>query len=175
MIAASATDTTTLEMAEVETPVGPLALVATRVGLCRVHFGPEWPEIERELGRRFGSFTLEPARDPAGAVSALRAYLKGDLEALDTIPVDTGGTDFQRAVWMALRRIPPGRTASYLDLARTVGRPTATRAVGAANGANPVAVVLPCHRVIGTNGRLTGYGGGLRRKEWLLRHEGAIL
>jgi methylated-DNA-[protein]-cysteine S-methyltransferase len=166
---------TTLEAAEIDTPVGPLALVATGAGLCRVHFGPEWPVIEKDLERRFGRIVLERRRDPAGAVSALRAYLKGDLRAIDAIPVDTGGTEFQRAVWMALRDIRAGRTASYLDVAERIGRPTATRAVGAANGANPVAVVLPCHRVIGTNGRLTGYGGGLPRKEWLLRHEGVLL
>jgi methylated-DNA-[protein]-cysteine S-methyltransferase len=172
---ATADGVTTLEAAEIDTPVGPLALVATGAGLCRVHFGPEWPVIEKDLERRFGRIVLERRRDPAGAVSALRAYLKGDLRAIDAIPVDTGGTDFQRAVWMALRDIRPGRTASYLDVAQRIGRPTATRAVGAANGANPVAVVLPCHRVIGTNGRLTGYGGGLPRKEWLLRHEGVLL
>ena len=90
------------------------------------------------------------------------------------MPVDTGGTAFQRAVWAALRRIPAGRTTCYSALASEIGRPAAVRAVGAANGANPVAVIVPCHRVIGKDGGLIGYGGGLERKAFLLRHEGVI-
>jgi methylated-DNA-[protein]-cysteine S-methyltransferase len=97
------------------------------------------------------------------------------LDILDTIEVEMNGTPFQLRVWQALRGVHAGRTASYSEIARAVGAPAAVRAVGAANGANPIAVVVPCHRIIGANGALTGYGGGLRRKEWLLRHEGRRL
>jgi methylated-DNA-[protein]-cysteine S-methyltransferase len=99
----------------------------------------------------------------------------GELDALDRISTETAGTAFQRAVWTALRGIEAGRTVSYGALAEHIGRPRAVRAVGAANGANPIAVVVPCHRVIGSDRGLTGYGGGLERKRWLLAHEGALL
>ncbi len=105
---------------------------------------------------------------------AVAAYFAGDLAALDPLPVDVRGTPFETGVWQTLRRIPAGHTWSYRALAEAIGRPTAVRAVGAANGRNPVSLVLPCHRVIGADGSLTGYGGGLERKAWLLRHEGAL-
>lgn len=161
-----------LEMAVCDSPLGPMTLVAGPAGVCRLEFGgPE--EIEPGLVRRFGQVELVAAADPAGGVRALGRYFAGELAALDTLPVDTGGTPFQAAVWKALRRIPVGRTWSYSELAAEVGRPAAVRAVGAANGKNPVPLILPCHRVIGLDGRLVGYGGGLDRKQWLLRHEGA--
>ena len=163
-----------LEAAEVRSPVGVWALVASPRGVCLLHGGADWDAFGTELQRRFGPVSLADAKDPFEAVSRLRAYFAGELNAIDRLPVDLGGTAFQQSVWAALRRIPPGRTACYSDLAATIGRPTATRAVGAANGANPVAVVVPCHRVIGKGGSLTGYGGGLERKAWLLRHEGVI-
>ena len=106
-------------------------------------------------------------------VTRLERYFAGDLGALASVRVDPGGTVFQRRVWSALRQLPPGRTASYGDLARAVGAAGAARAVGAANGSNPVAIVIPCHRVIGADGGLTGYAGGVERKQWLLRHEGS--
>jgi methylated-DNA-[protein]-cysteine S-methyltransferase len=101
-------------------------------------------------------------------------YFTGEIGVLDTIPVELNGTPFQKNVWQALRRIPGGSTISYAELAKRIGEPSAVRAVGAANGANPVAVIVPCHRVIGSDGRLTGYGGGLDRKQWLLEHEGVV-
>jgi methylated-DNA-[protein]-cysteine S-methyltransferase len=165
----------TLSTAELASPIGALVLAATPVGLCWVGFDPDRGRMRAELERRFGPVVFETEPDPAGAVGALRGYFDGDLRAIEPIPVDTGGTAFQRQVWTTLRRIPAGHTWSYADMAVAIGRPTATRAVGAANGANPVGVVLPCHRVIGSNGSLTGYGGGLPRKVWLLRHEGALL
>jgi len=116
---------------------------------------------------------IEQHADPAGAVTSLNDYFRGTIGALDDIPVELKGTAFQQQVWGALRRIPAGATSSYAGLAREIGSPSAVRAVGAANGANPVAVIVPCHRVIGSNGSLTGYGGGLDRKRWLLQHEGA--
>ena len=162
-----------LEIAELKSPLGPLAAVVGEDGLCLLEFGANRRRIERTLERRFGSVALRERRDPGGVISGLGAYLAGDLEALDAIRVDPGGTPFQRKVWDALRKLRVGRTISYGELARRIRNPTAVRAVGAANGANPVPVVIPCHRVIGADGSLTGYGGGMRRKEWLLRHEGA--
>jgi methylated-DNA-[protein]-cysteine S-methyltransferase len=103
----------------------------------------------------------------------LESYFGGDIHAIDAIPVRTGGTPFQNKVWTALRTIPPGSTLTYGRLAQKIRKPTAIRAVGHANGANPVSVVVPCHRLIGADGTLTGYGGGLHRKQWLLAHEGA--
>jgi methylated-DNA-[protein]-cysteine S-methyltransferase len=114
-----------------------------------------------------------PPAASSAVVDRLEAYFGGDLDALAKIPVrfDTG-TPFQRDVWNALRTIPLGETISYADLARQVGRPQAFRAAGSANGQNPIAVVVPCHRVIAADGTLGGYGGGLDRKRWLLAHEG---
>jgi methylated-DNA-[protein]-cysteine S-methyltransferase len=130
--------------------------------------------LQRQLTTQYGS-RLELQSGPISSVvrDALHAYLEGKLDAIDTIPVETGGTVFQRAVWQELRRIPPGTTMSYRDLATRIDRPKAVRAVGHANGANPICIVVPCHRLIGSDGSLTGYGGGLPRKRWLLNHEGA--
>jgi methylated-DNA-[protein]-cysteine S-methyltransferase len=102
---------------------------------------------------------------------ALAAYFDGDVHALNPLVTEPRGTEFQRLVWAALRRIPVGRTISYGELAIIIGRPAAARAVGMANGANPIPVVVPCHRVIGADGSLTGFGGGINRKKWLLAHE----
>ena len=111
--------------------------------------------------------------DPFGARERLTAYFAGEIGAIDALPVDLRGTAFQRAVWTALRRIAPGTTITYSALAARAGRPAAVRAAGHANGRNPVSIVVPCHRVVGSDGSLTGYGGGLERKRWLLAHEGA--
>lgn len=117
-----------------------------------------------------------PAEDPSGILDAVRRYFDGDLSALDDVPVRfDDGTPFQQEVWTALRSIPVGETISYAELARRVGRPTGFRAVGSANGRNPVGVVVPCHRVIASDGTLGGYSGGLDRKRWLLAHEGVEL
>jgi methylated-DNA-[protein]-cysteine S-methyltransferase len=127
------------------------------------------------LQKRYGKVDLIQTSDPYGFSSCIRAYFAGDYRCLDDIPVNTGGTVFQQQVWSALRTIPVGTTMTYGGLAVQVGKPTAYRAVGATNGLNPVAIVLPCHRVIGANDSLTGYAGGLERKHWLLQHEGKIL
>jgi methylated-DNA-[protein]-cysteine S-methyltransferase len=115
---------------------------------------------------------LEPGKTPAPIRRALDEYFAGRLDALDEIACQADGTPFQQAVWQALRSIPAGRTLSYGALAQNLGNPKAVRAVGLANGANPIPIVIPCHRVIGSDGSLTGYGGGLERKRWLLAHEG---
>jgi methylated-DNA-[protein]-cysteine S-methyltransferase len=159
----------------VASPVGPIVLVAHATALVAVDFGEPEDRIWQLLRGRFGAIEPECADDPLGAGSAMQAYLGGRLDALDTLPVDAGGTAFQREVWTALRAIPAGTTWSYKRLADRIARPAAVRAVGLANGANPLGIVVPCHRVIGTDGSLTGYGGGLARKRWLLEHEGALL
>ncbi len=163
----------TLDLTEFRSPIGKIVLAARDGRLCALEFATRWPARRRALERRFGTVVLRRAADPAGAVSALREYFGGAFEAIGRLPIDPGGTAFQRRVWTALGRIPPGRTLSYRELAEAIGAPGAVRAVGAANGRNPIALVVPCHRVIGTDGSLTGYAGGLRRKRWLLAHEAA--
>jgi methylated-DNA-[protein]-cysteine S-methyltransferase len=160
-----------LALIELESPVGSIRAVAGRDAVCDVDFSDRWEQKRSRLERRFGSLSVEPG-DPLDVAPRLRAYFAGDLGALDDLAVDSGGTEFQRSVWSALRRIPPGRTRSYGDLAAEIGSPQASRAVGAANGRNPIAIVVPCHRVIGADGSLTGYAGGTWRKRWLLAHEG---
>ena len=149
-------------------------LVADGEGRLRV---TQWTDHESDLGallrHQYGEkgFMLEPAAHPSGLAARVASYFAGDLRAIDAIPIALVGTPFQRAVWTALREIPCGTTLSYSDLARRIGRPSAVRAVGLANGANPIGVVVPCHRVVGRDGRLVGYGGGMSRKRWLLDHE----
>ena len=160
----------------IATPAGELIVVADADGNLRT---VDWTDhearmkllLDRQYGK--GSYMLVPARNPGGLSSAMRRYFNGDLGVIESLPVKTAGTPFQRSVWQALRRIKCGTTISYAELARRIGKPKAVRAVGLANGQNPISIVVPCHRVIGSDGSLTGYGGGLPRKEWLLKHEGA--
>ena len=153
---------------QISSPIGDLLLVSNGAALTGVSMPchGRGPEVGGEWRR--DDTLLGPAREQ------LRAYFDGELLAFD-LPLAARGTEFQRRVWDELCRIPFGCTISYAELARRLGRPTATRAVGAANGRNPIAVLVPCHRVIGANGTLTGYGGGLDRKAWLLRHEAGVL
>jgi methylated-DNA-[protein]-cysteine S-methyltransferase len=158
----------------IKTPIGELVIVADEDGRLRAS---GWSERDARMQRTLRSYaegrgvSLTPASDPAGLATAIRAYFAGDLKAIDGLPVVTGGTEFQRAVWQALREIACGETLSYGALARRIGRASAVRAVGLANGSNPIGVIVPCHRVIGSDGSLTGYGGGVDRKRWLLTHE----
>jgi methylated-DNA-[protein]-cysteine S-methyltransferase len=158
------------------TPLGVLLLLTDDKERLR---GLDWddhrPRLHRLLRRQYGAagVVLVDRRAPTPARRALEGYFAGDLAAIDGLPVETAGTPFQRTVWAALRRIPVGQTLSYGALAAAIGRPSAVRAVGLANGANPVGIVVPCHRVIGADASLTGYGGGIERKRWLLDHEGA--
>ncbi len=166
----------TLDLTVTRTPLGPLALFAREDRLVGLTLdGRTDPDcaVLRHVVRHAGPQVVRPHPDAAGAASRLARYFAGDLAALDEQRVELLGTPFQCAVWTALRGIPPGRTWTYAELARHIGRPRAVRATGAANGANPVALFVPCHRVIGADGTLWGYGGGLERKAWLLRHEGA--
>lgn len=153
-----------------------MLIVTDEAGTVRA---ADWEDHEDRvlllLRRYCGADTirLRPRQSPSPAGRALEAYFGGELAAIDAVAVQTGGTEFQREVWAGLRRIPVGRTVSYGALAASLGRPKATRAVGLANGSNPISIIVPCHRVIGADSSLTGYGGGLERKRWLLAHEGA--
>ncbi|HEY7500301.1 MAG TPA: methylated-DNA--[protein]-cysteine S-methyltransferase [Vicinamibacterales bacterium] len=162
----------TVDLRTIDSPVGKLTIAAQGEGVCLVHFGPATARVKASLAQWYPESEIAASEDPGGAVSVLKRYFDGDLDSLDEIEVDLHGTTFQRSVWTALRSVKAGTTLSYSQLAERVGAPSAVRAVGAANGANPVAVILPCHRIIGSNGSLTGYGGGLERKRWLLDHEG---
>lgn len=156
-------------------PLGTLLVVASATAVCAVKFDDAEGQLMPALQKRFGpQITLRETNDPLAACSALTDYLDGNLTAVDTLPVDGGGTPFQARVWAALRDIPAGTTENYGRLAARLGKPTASRAVGAANGRNPINIIVPCHRVIGADGSLTGYGGGLWRKRWLLAHEGTL-
>jgi methylated-DNA-[protein]-cysteine S-methyltransferase len=165
----------TIMTAELDSPIGAIRMAATDRGLCALEFTDQWYKAERRLARRFGGVDLKRAENPHDAVEALAAYLRGDLRALDAVAVDPGGTPFQQKVWQVLRTIQAGQTLSYGQLAAAVDLPTGPRAVGAANGSNPVSIIIPCHRVIRSDGSLCGYGGGLERKHWLLTHEGVKL
>jgi methylated-DNA-[protein]-cysteine S-methyltransferase len=160
------------------TPIGELIVIADGDGALRTI---DWTDHEKRmkllLDRYYGKdrYTLTPKRDPGGLTSAMRRYFKGEIGVLQELAVATSGTAFQTSVWKALRRIKDGTTISYAELASRIGKPRAVRAAGLANGQNPISIVVPCHRVIGSNGSLTGYGGGLHRKQWLLAHEGVML
>ena len=160
-----------LHVDSLESPVGTIVLVEDEGRLCSLDYVDYEQRMMMLLERRYGPVSLVPQADPSGFSSRVRRYLEGDYHSLDEIPVSTGGTPFQQQVWQALRSIPPGQTLSYGALASKLGRPTASRAVGRTNGLNPVAIVLPCHRVVGADASLTGYAGGLERKRWLLNHE----
>lgn len=156
------------------TPIGTLVVMTDEHGHLRAI---DWTDYEdrmrRLLARHYGSdrMTVVPASRSSEPASAIAAYFGGELHAIDSLPTATEGTPFQKRVWQRLREIPPGQTVSYSELAQQIGQPAAVRAVGLANGANPIGIVVPCHRVIGADGSLTGYGGGLDRKRWLLNHE----
>jgi methylated-DNA-[protein]-cysteine S-methyltransferase len=158
----------------IPTPIGNLMIAADEEGWLRAALFTDNVEVvRRQLTVLYGAvgFTLQPAHNPHGLSQTIATYFAGDLAVIDKLRVETGGTPFQQEVWCALRSIPCGTTTSYGMLAKRIGRPAAVRAVGLANGANPIAVIVPCHRVIGSNGSLTGYGGGIERKRWLLDHE----
>jgi len=164
---------TRIELTEVDSPIGPLGLAAEDGVLVAVTFDGVGP-LRTWARRVLGKVEESPGSDPGGACSALKRFFDGELDALAELPVRFHGTRFQGRVWRSLRRIPAGTTRTYRELAEWVGDVRATRAVGAANGQNPIPVVVPCHRVIGSDGGLTGFGGGLPRKRWLLEHEGAL-
>lgn len=156
-----------LSFVRLDTPLGPARLVFDDTGTIHA-FGwqkdDSWPQ-------RFGRSVAAETGERFGLAAALMAYFEGDVHAIDPLAVQFTGTPFQNSVWQALRTIPAGETLSYGALAKRIGAPKALRAVGLANGANPIGIIVPCHRVIGADGSLTGYGGGLERKRWLIAHE----
>ncbi|MFO1110679.1 MAG: methylated-DNA--[protein]-cysteine S-methyltransferase [Bradyrhizobium sp.] len=159
-----------------KTPIGVALLVTDGDGVLRaLDWEDHEPRMRQLLRLQCGAVELKNARAPAAVRAALSAYFKGDLDRLDEIAWRVGGTPFQRKVWNALSGIRAGSTMSYGALAARLGAPRAMRAVGHANGANPISVVVPCHRLIGADGSLVKYGGGLERKRWLLRHEGVAV
>jgi len=166
----------TFNLDRLQTPIGTALLVTDAAGVLRAL---DWEEHEQRMKQllrlQYGAVVLEEARAPGDLRSALSGYFKGDLDRLNTIKWRVAGTPFQQKVWTALPKIPAGTTMSYGALAAKLNAPNAMRAVGHANGSNPISVVVPCHRLIGANGALVKYGGGLERKRWLLEHEGVTL
>jgi methylated-DNA-[protein]-cysteine S-methyltransferase len=161
---------------EIPTPIGTMLLLTDDQEQVRaLDWEDHAPRMNQLLRLQYGKTQLEPKQGTTPARRAMEAYFDGALSAIDDLPVITAGTDFQRQVWAALRTIPTGETTTYGRLAVTLGRPKAMRAVGMANGSNPISVIVPCHRVIGADASLTGYGGGIERKRWLLQHEGVPL
>lgn len=160
-----------LEVATMESPVGPLVVGARSGRVCLVAFASDADAVVGRLERHVGPVERVDHPDPGGAVSVLGRYFAGDIAAIDELELDPIGTEFQRSVWSALRAVPAGETTSYGEVAAAIGAPGAIRAVGSANGANPIVVIVPCHRVVRSDGSLGGYGGGLDRKRWLLAHE----
>lgn len=162
----------TLILDRISTRIGTALVVTDEAGVLRAFNWTDYEDRMRAwISKRYPKTALAEAVSPVRP--AFEAYFAGDLDALSAVPWQGAGTAFQQKVWGTLCSIPAGETWTYARLAQAIGRPTAVRAVGLANGSNPVAVVVPCHRVIGSDGSLTGYGGGLPRKRWLLSHEGA--
>lgn len=160
---------------KIDTPIGEFIIVADKEGFLRaLDWSSHEARLQKLLQRYCGAFTLAPARNPYSFADAMHAYFSGETKIIDKLPVRFGGTPFQQRVWIELRKIPCGTTISYSKLAHRIDQPKAVRAVGLANGSNPLSIVVPCHRVIGMNGNLTGYGGGIERKNWLLAHEGNL-
>lgn len=156
------------------TPVGEALVITDETGALRAFDFFDYEErMLRLMDRHYRGQAIGIGAVPQAVASAIDAYFQGELNALDQLTWKTNGTAFQRKVWAGLCTIPAGATLSYQGLAAQVGTPKGMRAVGLANGSNPIAIIVPCHRVIGASGKLTGYGGGLERKAWLLRHEGA--
>jgi O-6-methylguanine DNA methyltransferase len=163
-----------LNLSRFESPLGAVLLVWEESNLRALDFSDYEARMHKLLRLHYGAYELREADAPADLSAPLSDYFAGDLQALNHLSVQTNGTEFQCAVWTALRTIPAGQTRTYGELATQIHRPAAVRAVGATTGANPVGIVVPCHRVIGANGTLTGYAGGIERKRWLLKHEGAL-
>lgn len=165
----------TLLLDQIDSELGSILLVVAEGQICALDFEDYRDRMVKLLQAHFGPVEFKTAIDPEGLSSSLRCYLAGDFEAIAPLPVNPGGTAFQQMVWAALRTIPVGTYWTYGELAARLGKPGAARAVGLANSKNPVSIVVPCHRVIGAKGKLTGYAGGIQRKRWLLHHEGVVL
>lgn len=164
----------TVHRSTLDSPLGPIDLVSTSRGLAGIGLGEGLSWHERWIGRTFPQAQILSGTGVHVEIARqLVEYFDGRRRVFD-LPLDVRGSSFQKAVWARVASIPYGKTASYSEIAHLVGRPLASRAVGAANGQNPIPLVIPCHRVVGAKGSLTGYGGGLPKKRWLLVHEGAL-
>jgi methylated-DNA-[protein]-cysteine S-methyltransferase len=159
---------------EYQSPIGHILFASDGEAICALDFSGYETRMQSLLAKRYGATEFRRASDPLNLQQSLRDYFSGNLHAFDRTPVRTGGSAFQELVWKTLRTIPAGSTWTYGQLAHELNRPTSARAVGHANSLNPVAIIVPCHRVIGASSSLTGYAGGLHRKQWLLQHEGAL-
>jgi methylated-DNA-[protein]-cysteine S-methyltransferase len=158
----------------IETPLGAMLLATDERGVLRAaDFHDYEPRMHKLLRIHYGAVTTAQRAVTPPLKTVVDDYSAGDLQALSRLEWTTGGTEFQCKVWRMLTMIPVGMTRTYGEIARELGCPRASRAVGLANGANPLSIIVPCHRLLGANGALTGYAGGLHRKEWLLRHERA--
>ena len=162
-----------LHIDTLNTPIGTMLLVADDHSLYALDFGDCEARLMAILRNRYADLILKRVINPCGFSTLVHDYFAGNLHAFDNVSTSAGGTMFQQKIWAALRTIPAATTVSYSQLAATLGIPKSSRAVGMANARNPIALVVPCHRVIGANGTLTGYAGGIERKEWLLAHEAA--
>jgi methylated-DNA-[protein]-cysteine S-methyltransferase len=161
-----------LQLDYIDSPIGTILIIVDGEQMCSLDFADYEQRMMTLLLRRYGPIHLTLTIDPCGFSNCIRDYFAGNYRCLDSIPVSTGGTVFQQQVWSMLRTIPPGTTINYGEIAAKLGKPSAYRAVGGANALNPIPIVLPCHRVVGADASLTGYGGGIERKHWLLQHEG---
>ena len=159
----------------IPSPIGDIIVASDGKVLHALDFEDYEDRMHRLLERYYGKVSFRAMQNPGGTSDIIRRYLDGDIEAIASVAVRFSGSEFQNLCWGTLQSIPAGTTWSYGELAKRIGKPKASRAVGLANGSNPIAIVVPCHRVIGADGSLTGYGGGMERKRWLLAHEGAML
>lgn len=155
----------------VPTPIGPVLLTHDGKVICNTEFQDSEERRAQELAQHFPNATFTHAKERSPFADALKRYFKGEVRAIDKLPIADIGTLFQQRAWTELRKIPPGATRGYGEQARILGTPNAARAVGHANGQNPNAIIVPCHRLRGADGNLVHYGGGLERKRWLIDHE----
>ena len=156
-------------------PIGEIFMAAQGDQLVFLDFNDNQPRIEKLLKKRYPDYQLVNKPNLLNMHQRLDRYFKGEWDCFDGVTLNTGGTDFQRTVWQALKRIPVGAAISYDHLASNISKPKAVRAAASANANNPIAIIIPCHRVIGKDGSLRGYAGGVDRKLWLLQHEGAMI
>ena len=154
-------------------PIGEILVLADGAQLCYLDFADNDARLEKLLTTRYGEFSITPEANLLGLRARLARYFAGDWDAFNGLDLCAGGSDFQRKVWRRLTKIPPGKAISYRQLANAIRKPRAIRAAAGANARNPIAIVIPCHRVIAADGSLGGYAGGVERKSWLLAHEGA--
>ncbi len=164
-----------LELSIYASPLGDIQLLTVKQKLCYLDFADNPERMEKLMKTRYGEYEIIQAEVPTELNQCLNQYFSGDLDAFDDIEMDTGGTSFQRKVWRSLLKIPHGTTMDYSTLAHSAGNASAVRAAASSNARNPISIIIPCHRVIGKDGSLRGYAGGIDRKRWLLRHEGVAI